>query len=86
MKEESTFQSERLLSLDFFRGITIFLLVAEGTELWSVLIQSPIAGSFPDRADYISVHPGTRMVHALLFIPKANLFQDLNCYTFYQIN
>jgi len=37
---------ERLLSLDFFRGITMFLLVAEGTALWNVLIQDPIVGSF----------------------------------------
>lgn len=39
------FSSERLLSLDFFRGITMFLLVAEGTRLWSVLVQDPIAGT-----------------------------------------
>ncbi len=38
--------SDRLLSLDFFRGITMFLLVAEGTELWNVLVQDPIAGTF----------------------------------------
>lgn len=36
----------RLLSLDFFRGITMFLLVAEATALWNVLVQEPIAGSF----------------------------------------
>jgi len=36
----------RLLSLDFFRGITMFLLVAEGTALWSVLVKEPIAGTF----------------------------------------
>ncbi|WP_346862315.1 DUF5009 domain-containing protein [uncultured Draconibacterium sp.] len=39
------FSSERLLSLDFFRGITMFLLVAEGTRLWSVLVHDPIAGT-----------------------------------------
>lgn len=38
--------SERLLSLDFFRGITMFLLIAEGTALWSVLVKEPIAGTF----------------------------------------
>ena len=38
--------STRLLSLDFFRGITMFLLVAEGTALWSVLVKEPIAGTF----------------------------------------
>jgi predicted acyltransferase len=36
----------RLLSLDFFRGITMFLLVAEGTALWSVLTKEPVAGTF----------------------------------------
>src|SRR6056297_564497 len=36
----------RLLSLDFFRGITMFLLVAEGTALWGVLIREPVAGTF----------------------------------------
>ena len=41
----STFSKERLLSLDFFRGITMFLLLAEGTRLWSVLVQDPIAGT-----------------------------------------
>lgn len=38
--------TQRLLSLDFFRGITMFLLVAEGTALWSVLVREPIAGTF----------------------------------------
>lgn len=38
--------STRLLSLDFFRGITMFLLVAEGTALWSVLVKEPVAGTF----------------------------------------
>lgn len=36
----------RLLSLDLFRGITMFLLVAEGTALWSVLVKEPVAGTF----------------------------------------
>lgn len=44
-QKESTFHKERLLSLDFFRGLTMFLLVAEGTRLWSVLVQDPIAGT-----------------------------------------
>ncbi|MCY1722465.1 DUF5009 domain-containing protein [Prolixibacteraceae bacterium Z1-6] len=44
-KPKSEFPKERLLSLDFFRGITMFLLVAEGTRLWSVLVQDPIAGT-----------------------------------------
>ena len=45
-KTLSPVPSERLLSLDFFRGITMFLLVAEGTELWSVLVKEPVAGTF----------------------------------------
>jgi len=45
-KAASSFQSERLLSLDLFRGLTMFLLVAEGTELWSVLVHEPVAGTF----------------------------------------
>ena len=36
----------RLLSLDFFRGATMFLLVAEGTGLWNVLVKEPVAGTF----------------------------------------
>ena len=36
----------RLLSLDFFRGITMFLLVAETTALWNVLVKDPVAGTF----------------------------------------
>ncbi|HSM47759.1 MAG TPA: DUF5009 domain-containing protein, partial [Draconibacterium sp.] len=48
MKNTKTIDSSgsRLLSLDFFRGITMFLLVAEGTALWSVLIKEPVAGTF----------------------------------------
>ena len=45
-KPKTKFSKERLLSLDFFRGITMFLLVAEGTRLWTVLTQEPIAGTF----------------------------------------
>lgn len=41
----STSSNQRLLSLDFFRGITMFLLLAESTRLWSVLVQDPIAGT-----------------------------------------
>lgn len=43
--KNTDFKSSRLLSLDFFRGITMFLLVAEGTRLWSVLVHEPIAGT-----------------------------------------
>ena len=45
LKSSKFFSEDRLLSLDFFRGITMFLLVAEGTHLWSVLVQPPIAGT-----------------------------------------
>lgn len=47
MKNEpdQIYPKDRLLSLDFFRGITMFLLVAEGTRLWSVLVQDPVAGT-----------------------------------------
>lgn len=38
--------STRLLSLDFFRGLTMFLLVAEGTGLWFTLVQDPVRGTF----------------------------------------
>ena len=38
--------STRLLSLDFFRGLTMFLLIAEGTGLWWTLVQDPIHGTF----------------------------------------
>ncbi len=44
--EKTNHPSTRLLSLDFFRGATMFLLVAESTALWNVLVQEPVAGSF----------------------------------------
>lgn len=48
MKKSNSFDivGSRLLSLDFFRGVKMFLLVAEGTALWSVLVKDPIAGTF----------------------------------------
>lgn len=39
-------QGVRLLSLDFFRGITMFLLMAESTGLYWVLTQDPIEGTY----------------------------------------
>ncbi|QIA06847.1 acyltransferase family protein [Draconibacterium halophilum] len=45
LKSSKLFSEDRLLSLDFFRGITMFLLVAESTHLWSVLVQPPIEGT-----------------------------------------
>ena len=47
MKQDSPMSSStRLLSLDFFRGLTMFLLIAEGTGLWSTLVQDPVRGTF----------------------------------------
>jgi predicted acyltransferase len=37
---------ERLFSLDFFRGFTMFLLVAETTELFSLLVDPSFAGTW----------------------------------------
>ena len=45
LKSSKLFSEDRLLSLDFFRGITMFLLVAEGTHLWSVLVEPPVDGT-----------------------------------------
>lgn len=41
-KEAANFQilEERLLSLDFFRGITMFLLIAEFTHLFEFMVES----------------------------------------------
>ncbi len=36
---------DRLLSLDFFRGITMFLLIAEGTSLFSHMIDPALKGT-----------------------------------------
>ena len=61
--------------LDFFRGITMFLLVAEGTALWSVLVREPVAGSFLEpffqqfhhhslgRAPFLGFSPAVFYVH-----------------------
>ncbi|OVE79189.1 DUF5009 domain-containing protein [bacterium I07] len=40
------FEYKRLLSLDFFRGLTMFLLVAEGTHLYQVLVDPSLQGTF----------------------------------------
>jgi predicted acyltransferase len=43
---ELVFTSEqRLLSLDFFRGITMFLLIAEGTEIYNLLIDPALSSN-----------------------------------------
>lgn len=36
---------DRLLSLDFFRGLTMFLLIAEGTHIYNLLIDPAFEGS-----------------------------------------
>jgi len=38
--------NERLLSLYFFRGATMFLLIAEFTHLFSVMYDPALEGSF----------------------------------------
>lgn len=37
---------ERLISLDFFRGFTMFLLIAEGTILFNTMIDPGLEGTF----------------------------------------
>jgi predicted acyltransferase len=49
MKGQSTLQplqQERLMSLDFFRGLTMFLLIGESTHLYELLRAAPFAGTF----------------------------------------
>ncbi|RJP33231.1 MAG: DUF5009 domain-containing protein [Candidatus Omnitrophota bacterium] len=41
-----TSAEQRLLSLDFFRGFTMFLLIAEGTELFSKMIDPSFQGTW----------------------------------------
>lgn len=41
----STIKGERLFSLDFFRGLTMFLLVAESTHLWGLITSPSLEGS-----------------------------------------
>lgn len=43
----SNFQSQdRLISLDFFRGFTMFILIAEGTSLFHAMIDPSLKGTF----------------------------------------
>ncbi len=44
--KKTNLKDQRLLSLDFFRGATMLLLVAESTALWHVLMNEPVAGTF----------------------------------------
>jgi len=46
MKNTDNIIGERLLSLDFFRGITMFLLVAEFTNFSSYLVSPQLEGTF----------------------------------------
>jgi len=39
-------QNQRLLSLDFYRGLTMFLLIAEFSELFEQLVAPPLEGTF----------------------------------------
>ena len=39
-------QDKRLLSLDFFRGFTMFILIAEATRLFPLLISPELEGTF----------------------------------------
>jgi len=39
-------QTQRLLSLDFYRGLTMFLLIAEFSELFEQLVSPPLEGTF----------------------------------------
>ena len=45
-KTELSSSAERLYSLDFFRGLTMFLLVAESTELYSLLNSPGLEGTW----------------------------------------
>jgi len=73
-KKEVTFSGERLLSLDFFRGITMFLLVAEGTHLWSVLVEPPVDGTVATTKKWFA---SFGMATVLLPVYKTNIFQSL---------
>jgi predicted acyltransferase len=45
-ESKSILNSNRLYSLDFFRGFTMFLLIIEFTELFSLLVSPKLEGSF----------------------------------------
>lgn len=46
MEKKDNFIAERLLSLDFFRGFTMFLLVVGSTHLYSYLVSPQMEGTF----------------------------------------
>ncbi len=43
---QTAFVQERLMSLDFFRGVTMFLLVGESTRLYELLREPTLNGTF----------------------------------------
>jgi len=44
--DNSLQSGDRLISLDFFRGLTMFLLIAENTILFSVMVDPSLKGTF----------------------------------------
>lgn len=44
--DNNTTLQDRLLSLDFFRGLTMFLLIGEGTHIYNLLVDPAFEGSF----------------------------------------
>ena len=44
--EDNLIKEERLSSLDFFRGLTMFLLIAGGTRLFENMVAPPFAGTW----------------------------------------
>ena len=74
LKSSKLFSEDRLLSLDFFRGITMFLLVAEGTHLWSVLVEPPVDGTVATTKKWFA---SFGMAAMLLPVYKTNIFQSL---------
>jgi len=46
MTEQKSYSSDRLLSLDFYRGLTMFLLIAEFSHLFHHMVAPELDGSF----------------------------------------
>lgn len=44
--QNNNFNQSRLLSLDFFRGVTMFLLIAEFTRLFNYMVDPSLRGTF----------------------------------------
>ena len=45
-KSNQVVESDRLYSLDFFRGLTMFLLIAEGTHIYNLMVDPIFEGTF----------------------------------------